>query len=124
MLISEALIEFPDEVQLEKAIQLADKFLQKNKKDSAKVVKQKLEQMLIRKGHPYKIIQETFDSLDLSQDQEDELEILRKQGNKLVNKYRNETGYEFTQKMKQALYRKGFSIELIDRFLAELPEEE
>ncbi|WP_237705200.1 RecX family transcriptional regulator [Bacillus coahuilensis] len=34
------------------------------------------------------------------------------------------TGYEYEQRMKQALYRKGFSIQEIERLLTQLKENE
>jgi regulatory protein len=121
-LIENALLEYPILLQQENAEKLAKKFFQKNNKDSSKVMKQKLEQMLIRKGYPFEIIQETIESLDLSKDLEDEMEALRKQGEKLRVKYGKHTGYEFLQKLKQSLYRKGFSIELINQYLSEIQE--
>lgn len=121
-LIERALLEYPIQMQQENAVKLAKKFFQKNSKDSSKVIKQKLEQMLIRKGYSFEMIQETIESLDLSKDQEDEIEALRKQGEKLRIKYGKYSGYEFIQKMKQSLYRKGFSIELINQYLTEIQE--
>lgn len=123
-IIEAAILEYPFEAQLEKAMTLAIKNIQKNNKDASLVVKQKLGQLLVRKGYSLDIIQETTSSLDFQKEEEDELATLRKQGDKLIHKYRNYEGYEFSQKLKQALYRKGFAMELIDRYLIEIQDNE
>lgn len=123
-LIEQALMEYPKDDQLQKAIILANKNYQKNSKDSSLIIKQKLEQMLVRKGYSFAIVQDAIASINIEKNQDDELEVLQKQGEKLVRKYQKLTGYEFNQKMKQALYRKGFAIELIDQYLSELANDE
>lgn len=121
-IIEAALLEYPYELQFEQCFNLSKKFVEKNKKDSAKLLKQKLEQMLIRKGYPFEMIQETIRGIDFDKGEDVELEALRKQGDKLLGKYSRYSGYEFTQKMKQALYRKGFSLDLIEQYLANIQE--
>lgn len=122
-MIENALLEYPYEFQLEKAITLSNKFVQKNNMDSARIVKQKLEQMLGRKGFPFEIIRQTIESIDLSGNEDKEMKALRKQGEKLLTKYKQYPEYEFSQKIKQTLYRKGFSIDQIDQFLSEIKDE-
>lgn len=123
-IIESALTHYPMEEQLEKAIALANKYYQKNRKDSARVVKQKLEQLLLRKGYSYEIIQDALSSITIDKNQEEEMDVLKAQGEKIVRKYQKLSGYEFNQKVKQALYLKGFPLELIDQFLSELQTEE
>ncbi|WP_318505534.1 recombination regulator RecX [Bacillus sp. T3] len=118
-ILETSLLEYPYERQFEQCFNLSKKFVEKNKKESAKFLKQKLEQMLIRKGYPFDIIQETIRDIDFDKGEDMEMEALRKQGDKLLGKYSRYSGYEFTQKMKQALYRKGFPMDLIDQYLAE-----
>ncbi|WP_147535598.1 recombination regulator RecX [Bacillus marasmi] len=120
--VETALREYPYEKQLAKACNLAEKFLQKKSHESLKASKQKLEQLLIRKGYPFEIIHEALCSVEFEEDTFQELQALQKQGDKLISKYRKYEGYEFRQKMKQALYRKGFPLELIDQYLAELSD--
>ncbi len=114
-----ALEEFPLEQQIEKAMKLTEKFYQKNAKDSLKVQKQKLEQLLLRKGYTYEIINIAVKETDIEKQDDGEMEAVRFQGEKLHRKYAQLGGYEYQQKMKQALYRKGFTIDLIERFLEE-----
>ncbi|UII57824.1 recombination regulator RecX [Cytobacillus spongiae] len=127
--ISEAIIEqvmseYLFEEQLEKAVQLCQKYIQKNNKDSKRVLEQKLESMLVRKGYSYQVISIAIEEVEDGTDHDnEEMEALRFQGAKAHRKNAHLTGYEYSQKMKQTLYRKGFSIELIERFLAEIEEE-
>lgn len=119
-LIEAAMLEYPYEKQLEKACGLAEKFLQKKSHESLKASKQKLEQMLIRKGYPFGLITEALGLVEFEEDTFKELKAVEMQGSKLISKYRKYEGYEFRQRMKQALYRKGFALELIDQYLDEL----
>jgi regulatory protein len=123
-LIDGALIHYPLDEQIEKASVLANKYYLKNGKDSARVVKQKLEQLLLRKGYSYEIIQDVISRITIDKNQEEEMDVLKAQGEKIVRKYQKLSGYEFKQKVKQALYQKGFALELIDQFLSELQTEE
>lgn len=109
-----ALYSFAD--QLETAKKLCEKMSGRNTKNSERVLKQKLEQMLIRKGFDYDVISEAVSGATAGS-RDDEMEALKFQAQKLQRKYVNETGYEYERKMKQALFRKGFSLEQIENFL-------
>jgi regulatory protein len=117
-LIEKAIQEYPHEAQLETAQKLCLKMVNKNKKDSDLVLKQKLEQMLVRKGYTFEIIADAMAKTEL--DRRDEvLDALRYQAEKLERKYASLTGYEYEQKMKSALYRKGFTLEQIEKYLSQ-----
>jgi regulatory protein len=116
--------EYSFEHQLEKALMLSKKFIQKNSKESMRVVKQKLENLLVRRGYTFEITNITVRELDLDKPADDELEAIRYQGEKAIRKFSHYTGFEYEQKMKQFLFRKGFSFEIIERFLTELKENE
>ena len=122
LLIDGALKEFSYDEQYNKAQTICQKELAKNKRDSEIVLKQKLEQKLIRKGYSLDMISEVISNLELKS--EDELlQALTYQGERLMRKYRNETGFHYRQKIKAALYRKGFSLELIEEYLRETIDE-
>ena len=53
----------------------------------------------------------------MEKDMDEEMEAIRYQGEKAQRKYSGYTGYEYEQKMKQTLFRKGFSMDLIERFM-------
>ncbi|MGG5252174.1 recombination regulator RecX [Neobacillus sp. SM06] len=118
-IIQDCLREFTEELQVEKAKGLADKFFKKNAKDSFRILKQKLEGLLLRKGYSFDVIQRVRAESAQKGVGGDELEAIRYQGEKLCRKYSHYTGYEYEQKMKQALYRKGFTMDLIEKFLDE-----
>lgn len=115
-----ALGEYPLEQQIEKATKMSEKFFQKNTKDSQRIQKQKLEQLLLRKGYPFEVINIAVNETDANKEDDAEMQAIRYQGEKALRKYSSFSGFEFEQKLKQALFRKGFSMDLIDRFLSEV----
>lgn len=110
--------------QLAKAIKLSEKYAHKNRKDSSRILKQKLEQMLQRKGYSFLVIRAALEEIELEKDEVDEMEALRYHGEKFHGKFATLPEHEYRQKMKMALYRKGFSMDLIDHFISEKEKEE
>ncbi|MGF2615077.1 recombination regulator RecX [Rossellomorea vietnamensis] len=123
--IEEAIETFTPDIQLEKAIILTDKLYKKYKKDSSMVAKQKTEQNLARKGYSFSVINLAWQETDNEKSEEEKLEAVllhaRKAHNRLHSKF---TGYDYVNKMKQNLYRKGFSMEEIEGAIEILKEEE
>ncbi|MBY0148679.1 recombination regulator RecX [Neobacillus niacini] len=118
-IIKHAIAEYPFENQVEKAIKVAEKVIKKNSKESQRIVKQKAEQFLLRKGYSFDVILLALTEADTDKELDDEMEAIRYQGEKTHRKYSKFTGFEYTQKMKQALFRKGFSMDLIEKYLEE-----
>jgi regulatory protein len=118
-IIKHAIAEYPFEDQVEKAIKVAEKVIKKNSKESQRIVKQKAEQFLLRKGYSFDVILLALTEADTDKELDDEMEAIRYQGEKTHRKYSKFTGFEYTQKMKQALFRKGFSMDLIEKYLDE-----
>lgn len=118
-IISKALKEYPLAKQVETATILCEKTIQKNKRDSERILKQKLEQTLVRKGFSFDVISMALEEVELSKEQDEEMDALIFQGEKAHKKYSKYSGFEYEQKMKQALFRKGFDLDLIERFLNE-----
>lgn len=118
--IRHALDEYPKEEQIEKAIKLTEKLIKKSSKESQRIVKQKAEQLLLRKGYPFDVIHLALNEAETDKEQDEEMEAIRYQGEKADRKYSKFNGTEYRQKMKQALYRKGFSMDLIDKYLEEI----
>ncbi|MBS4220149.1 recombination regulator RecX [Bacillus sp. FJAT-49711] len=115
--IEQSMDEYSSEKQIEHAIQLGDKIARQNNNLSETFLKQKIEQFLLTKGFPFNIISIAIDEIDYEKDDDDEWNALQIQGEKAHRRYKKFTGFEYKQKMKQALYRKGFAIELIERYL-------
>ncbi|PKG22023.1 recombination regulator RecX [Niallia nealsonii] len=110
------------EEQLISANKIAVKLVGSNKKESKRMLMQKVEQTLRRKGHSSSVIQEVKSELLAVDEMTEELEALRIQGEKAKRKYSKYEGFEYKQKMKQYLYRKGFAVELIDQYFEEIIE--
>lgn len=119
-LIQAAMEELSYEDQLQGAKKIALKFLDSNKKESSRILMQKLEQTLARKGYPSSVIREVKSAPEVVEMDNDELEALRLHGDKARRKFAKYEGYEFTQKMKQFLYRKGFAMDLIEQYLDDI----
>lgn len=121
--INEALIEFSFEQQVQTALKLAEKFVAKNKKLAFQALKNKLYQHLVTKGFSSETISLVLEELALKKDDTLQLEALREQGAKLLRRYQRYPQPERFFKLKQALYRKGFSLSEIERYLAEITAE-
>jgi regulatory protein len=121
--IEQALKEYTFDEQVETAHSICKKEVAKNKSDSSVVLKQKLEQKLIRKGYSFDIIAEVTSNIELKSDDE-VFQALQYQAEKLKKKYSHESGFQYIQKMKAALYRKGFSLEMIEEYLRNTVEED
>ena len=55
--------------------------------------------------------------LTIEKKDEEQWDSLCFHAEKIVRRYHGYAGFQFQQKVKQALYRKGFPLELIDRYL-------
>ncbi|MFG6149666.1 recombination regulator RecX [Halobacillus sp. B23F22_1] len=123
-LADEAVQEFPFDQQVEKAVKLAEKKLKSDRKKSQRQQIQNVQQHLMQKGFNSDIIKESLTQLP-EEEEDQEWEAVVFQGEKFLRKYeRKSEGYELKQKVKSGLYRKGFSFELIDRFIEEYVVEE
>lgn len=122
-LIEKALAKFETDLQLEKSCKLAEKYRQKYRKESPVIQKQKIEQTLMRKGYDWGIIQEAIAGSEKEESEEENWQALMYQAEKAHRRYNKFSGGEYRQKMKQALYRKGFSISDIEQAIEKLQEE-
>lgn len=114
---------YPLEDQLANAV----KFLNKKKaalkgKHSPAEGANKIRQMLRQRGFSSQVIEQALSGCSVFT-AADEEQALAYQGEKAAQKYKKYTGRAFEQKVKSCLYRKGFSLQAIDVFLRERPEE-
>lgn len=117
--IEQALTQYDKSAQIKEAINHAEKVMKKNNKLSTVLLKQKLEQFLMRKGFSYDIISVALEEVKVEQNESEEWSALQKHAEKAKKRYQNEDPYQYKMKMKQFLYRKGFTIEIIERYLDE-----
>ncbi|WP_461610550.1 recombination regulator RecX [Cytobacillus kochii] len=118
-IIQDVIELYPKEEQVETAISLCQKYTLKYKKDSSRMMQQKIEQMLTRKGFSYDMIQLALEEIQLEKDDDEEMGALKRQAEKISRKYNHEEPFIYEQKLKQALFRKGFPLHLIDAYLKE-----
>lgn len=118
-ILEKVMDEFSIDLQIEKVLKLCQKALNKKRNESQFIFEQKLKEALIRKGYSFSIIDEAMVELKGMMHQEDgDQEAIKKQGGKAEKKYGKDV-----QKIKQFLYRKGFSMEEIESYLNGLEQE-
>lgn len=109
--------------QLEIATRAGEKYLKRVHHKSRKETQQKLKQQLMKNGFPQEVIQEALLILEEEPNEDEEYESLAHQGERLWRKNRSLDTAKRNLKIKQNLYQKGFSMDLIQRFLDEKIEE-
>lgn len=119
--INEALKIFSYEEQLEKAAHLLQKKYPKQLKTSRADQDRKMYTLLLSKGFTSDVVQQVLNEKNAENEeaQSDEWDAITYQGEKAFKKYRDTDGWEQKQKIKQFLFRRGFSIDLIDKFIEE-----
>lgn len=111
---------FTYEEQLEIAMQLAEKTVRTNSKKTPSQIKQKIQEVLSRKGYSFEIIHEVLDQIDIELEDGDWEQLIAVQGEKIWSKYTKKYEGEILYlKFKQALYQKGFPLEIIEQFIEE-----
>lgn len=110
--------------ELEAAIDVATKYIRRQKNISQKQLLQKTTRHLVQKGYSFHIANQVIQSLDFSQSDEDEWQHLCTQGEPIWKRYTAKyTGYDVKQKTTTALLNKGYNLTMIKRFIAMKGEE-
>ncbi|MCP8617960.1 recombination regulator RecX [Salirhabdus salicampi] len=124
--IEEALHLYNHSLQFDKALKVAEKKVSSNGQKSQKQLLLSLQNFLMQKGFNGEVIQSVLEEIKehhMSNDMD--IQAIQRQGDKLVMKYeRKFSGFQLKQKVKEGLYRKGFSMELIDQYLQNSIEDE
>nr|WP_226035338.1 recombination regulator RecX [Aquibacillus saliphilus] len=116
----QALSFYPYESQYEKAAKWVEKKLKSSNRKSFRQQVQNLQQTLMQKGFTQDVIKDVLENVENNKDDDQEWQSVVYQGEKLVRKYEKKLeGNALRQKLKGALYQKGFSFDLIDRFIDE-----
>lgn len=125
-IIQEVLKNYTYELQLEKVTKLAEKFLHRKSKHSHQKRFEQLKLRLIQSGFSQEIINNVISDMkeEFTIDHEAEYEKLEVQADKLYRKYSKKySGFELIQKLKEGLFRRGFEVELINKYIEKLEEE-
>ncbi|MFR0593480.1 recombination regulator RecX [Limosilactobacillus mucosae] len=119
--IDSALAQFTPALQQENATKLAKKLFKRYAKLPTRRQEEKVHQGLITNGYAADLFSEIKDSVMPQPDEEQQDELLAKEAVKAWRRYekRAQTDYERRLKVKQALYRKGFDLDEVERWLNE-----
>lgn len=121
----EVLETFTYEEQLDIAMQLAEKEVRAGNRKTPTQVKQKIQDVLMRKGYSFSIVSDVLERIKLEREEDEWEEMIAAQGEKIWRKFVSKfSGTERNMKVKQALYQKGFPIEVINRFIEKKEHEE
>lgn len=114
----EALFVFTYEKQYDKAYKLAEKRMGKKSKDSLSKQMLKIQAYLQRNGYKQEVITDVMAEIKENNEEHSDWEALLYHGERLKRRFSKKfQGDELRYKMKEGLYRQGFSLALIDRFL-------
>ncbi|HEU5139198.1 MAG TPA: recombination regulator RecX [Bacillales bacterium] len=116
--IVSALEEYPQEEQMETAAKFAAKQARQHRKKSNTDMKRSIAQSLAGKGFDREVIDLALNEGELEKGDDEEWEALVLQAEKAHRRYNKYEGWEYEQRMKQYLYRKGFPFLMIDQYLA------
>ncbi|MFX3675086.1 MAG: recombination regulator RecX [Paenisporosarcina sp.] len=121
----EVLDTYTEEDQTQIAQGLADKIANQQSTKTPRQVKQKIQDTLLRKGYSYAIISKVIAEIEFETEQEEWEEMIAKQGDKIWQKVSSKfSGYDRKNRVKQALYQKGFPSEQIDLYIEKKEFEE
>ncbi|MBC2189723.1 recombination regulator RecX [Listeria booriae] len=117
--IEEALLDFKDDTQLENAVKLATKIVNRSRKSAKRQLQQKLMTELLQKGYTTELAQEaTIIALE-EFSEEQEQDILGEQIAKLIRKNLRYGPAKCRQKTITSLQQKGFSYTTIQDYMLE-----
>lgn len=112
------------DIQEERAKKVAEKRMRRKGKESFEKKRQQTEAALYRNGFSSDVIKHVMDELTGELDTEDEWNSIQYQGSKLYRRHTQKwEGFELNQKVKEGLYRQGFSFDLIAKFIEQYNEE-
>lgn len=120
----EVLKSYGHDEQLQLAMELAEKAIRSNDNKTPTQVKQKIQDVLLRKGYSYSIVTDVLEQITLEREEDEWGALIQNQGEKIWRKYATKfEGFELHQKVKQTLYQKGFPVEVITAFIEQKEQE-
>lgn len=120
----EALSIFFDDIQFKKATDIVKKRLQRSSKHSFQRQLDQSKAALQRNGYTNELIMDVIQQFHDHKDEQAEWNAIEHQGEKLFRRHRKKfVERELQQKVKEGLYRHGFSNDLIHKYLASQKKE-
>lgn len=124
-IIFDCLVIYDNELQFDKIYKFMEKKLKQSSKHSFRKRMEQIKMNLLQKGFSRGLIEEVAQEFADVQDDAEEWEAVCYQGEKMLRKFEKKySGFDLKNKMKEGLYRKGFNMDLINRFLEEYVEKE
>jgi len=120
--IDDALVLYTPEERLAVGTAAAEKLAKRYQRQPFGNQQQKIRQGLMSRGFGTDEIGQMIETLSLTPDVDEQHELLVKQGEKIWHRYRALSPSERKYKTKQMLYRKGFQLDDISQWLADLGE--
>lgn len=112
------LATYTEDEQVTIASTLTEKIINQSQDKTPRQVKQKVQDTLQRKGYNFSIISQALAQFDLEKEQDEWVDIIATQGDKVWRKYSSKyAGFDLKKRVKQALYLKGFPGEQIDIYI-------
>lgn len=105
--------------QVEVAKATAEKAMRRYRTKSFKDALQKVQMHLMQKGFNREVIDLALEELSFEKDEDQELDVIRKEGDKLWEKHRKLDSYKRLMKVKQGLFQKRFDSDLIQQYFDE-----
>ncbi|MEJ6399593.1 recombination regulator RecX [Nicoliella lavandulae] len=117
-MIESALDEFySDDDLVVNGLKQARKMFKRYQNDSFNQAINKVKNGLVRKGYSFEIIDQVIELADFKPDFDHQAVVLKKQFEKSWHRYRRYDQQQRAYKTKQALYRKGFSLDSISQLI-------
>lgn len=117
--MEKAINRFSEEEQIVAAASFAEKQAKRHRKKSNTEMKRSIMQTLAGKGFSRDVIEAALNEAKLVKDEDEEWEALKAEAEKASRRFRKYEGWEFEQRLKQHLYRKGFPFPFIEKYLRE-----
>jgi len=120
--IDDALKQYTPAERMTVGTAVAEKLAKRYHRQAFGTQQQKIRQGLMTRGFDSDEAGAMLESLELTPDVDEQQDLLAKQGEKMWHRYRALSASERAYKTKQALYRKGFKLDDISRWLADFGE--
>lgn len=122
--VDEALAdEYDLDAQLTKLAELVPKLQRQYRKETPRLQRQKVQKRLVDRGYSFDVVGEALNDVSFEMSADDQAELMAPQAEKLWRRYRAQPESQRKMKVRQALYRKGFSGELISAWFEGLADE-
>lgn len=118
-IIEDALVTYELDDQIAALTTRVASLLEKNVRYSKFMAEQKTQQKLLQQGFDLNLIKQAIQDYRLNETTDEDLEWdnLDRDASIAANRYADYNDWEFKQKVKSALYRKGYDLNLVDKWL-------